>query len=251
MIAVENLTKSFKRRGKLFRAVDGISFGCAEGEALGIIGPNGAGKSTLFNMLATLLLPDAGRAAIAGHDIATEPEAVRQNIGFVSRDHRLYERMTPRENLRYFGLLNGIDKRDIDAVVDNLLTSLTLGDYMDVPVKSLSFGIGRRVSIGRGIIHRPPVLILDEPLVGLNVAEADVILNFIRDYHRQGQTIVFCSNVFEDVEIVCDRILIMIGGKIAVIGTLAELQAMTGAEYIKDIYTNIFLNVKDCAGVRS
>src|SRR6187402_1932027 len=126
MIVAENLTKAFTHRGKIVRAVDGVSFTCAAGEALGIIGRNGAGKSTLFRMLATLLPADSGRATVAGHDVAEEPEAVRESIGFVSRDHGLYHNMTPHENLRYFGLLNGLPRHDIDAIVDDVLTSLTL-----------------------------------------------------------------------------------------------------------------------------
>jgi len=239
MIAAENLTKTFDKQGKKVRAVDNVSFACAAGETLGIIGTNGAGKTTLLRMLATLLPADSGHATIAGHDVANESDAVRENIGFSSPSHGLYERMTARENVRYFGLLSGIPKQDIDAIVNDVLRSLSLSAEADTPVKALSTGMRQRVSLARAIVHQPPVLLLDEPTNGLDVPSARVILDFVHESGRDGQTVIFCTHIMEHVEDVCDRIAIMDKGRIVADGTLADLRARTGETRLSEVFLAI------------
>lgn len=240
MIAAEDLTKTFSRKPGSACALNGVTFACRSGEILGIIGPNGAGKTTLMRVLATLIPADSGRATVAGHDVAADPDAVRENIGFVSPSHGLYERMTPRENVRYFGLLSGIPKRDIDAVVDDVLRSLSLGGDADVRVAALSTGMRQRASLARAIVHQPPVLLLDEPTNGLDVPSARIVLDFIRESRREGQAVIFCTHIMEHAEDVCDRVAVLDHGRIAAEGTLSELQARTGDKRLTDIFLKIW-----------
>lgn len=239
MIAAEDLTKTFSRKPGSAYALNGVTFACRSGEILGIIGPNGAGKTTLMRVLATLIPADSGRATVAGHDVAADPDAVRESIGFVSPSHGLYERMTPRENVRYFGLLSGIPKHDIDAVVDDVLRSLSLGRDADVPVRMLSTGMRQRVSLARAIVHQPPVLLLDEPTNGLDLPSARIVLDFIRESRREGQAVIFCTHIMEHAEDVCDRVAVLDRGRIAAEGTLSELQARTADKRLAGVLPSL------------
>jgi len=237
MIEVKNLTKSFeKARGESVRALDGVSLSCRPGEVFGIIGPNGAGKTTLLRVLSTLILPTSGTATIAGHDILTDADAVRESIGFVSPSHGLYDTMTVRENVRYFGLLSGVPKQDIDAVIQDVMVALSIADQANVLCKKLSTGIRQRVSIARAIVHQPPVLFFDEPTNGLDVPSSRVILDFIRTCRKEGQVVVFCSHIMEHVADVSDRIAVMEQGKVVAVDTLDGMRERTGRERLDDIY---------------
>ena len=163
MIEARNLCKVFtdKKRG-LIRAVDGVSFECHSGEIFGLLGPNGAGKTTLLRMLATILEPTSGTATVGGYDIRTHPQEVRQNIGYLSGSTALYERLTAREMVRYFGALYGLTTEAIATQTEQIFTELDMHEFADSRCDKLSTGQKQRVSIARTIVHRPPVLFFDD-----------------------------------------------------------------------------------------
>src|SRR6516225_8718078 len=158
MIVVENLEKSFRdlRRG-VVRAVDGVSFEARPGEIFGLLGPNGAGKTTTMRILCTVLRPTGGTARVAGYDVATQPEQVRQHIGFLSANTAIYDRMTARELVEYFGRLYGLNDERLNERVEAVFTSLQMNDFRDVLGAKLSTGMRQKVSIARAIVHDPPV----------------------------------------------------------------------------------------------
>lgn len=240
MIQVCELSKTFqdKKRGEV-KAVDRVSFECHPGEIFGLLGPNGAGKTTTLRMLATILTPSSGRASIAGHDIVREPEVVRQHIGFLTGAAGLYERLTPREVVAYFGALYGLSHEDIERRIRELFSTLEIDEYADRRCDKLSTGQKQRVSIARAIIHEPPVLFFDEPTSGLDVIAARTVVRFIRQCKNQGKTIVFSTHIMSEVEGLCDRIAVIYRGRIAAIGTLVELREQTGKTVFEDVFLKL------------
>jgi sodium transport system ATP-binding protein len=226
MIETKQLCKLFfdKKRGEI-RAVDSVSFCCQPGEIFGVLGPNGAGKTTLLRMLATILEPTSGTARVAGYDIREQPQEVRQNIGFLSGSTALYERLTAREMVTYFGALYGLAQGEIARRIEDIFTELDMHEFGDSRCDKLSSGQKQRVSIARTIIHQPPVLFFDEPTNGLDVITSRTITRFIRRCRDEGRTVVFSTHIMSEVEALCDRIAIIYRGQIAAIGTLEDLRA--------------------------
>jgi sodium transport system ATP-binding protein len=240
MIEVHQLSKTFrdKKRGEI-RAVDGVSFCCRPGEIFGLLGPNGAGKTTLLRMLATILAPTSGTATVAGFDIGGQPEAVRRNIGYLTGSAALYERLTAREMVTYFAELHGLPPARRAERIAAVFAALDIDEFADRRCDKLSTGQKQRVSIARAILHEPPVLFFDEPTAGLDVIAARTILRFIRRCRGEGRTVVFSTHIMSEVEALCDRIAVIYGGRIAAVGTLAELRAQTG----ETAFENVFLRL--------
>jgi ABC-type multidrug transport system, ATPase component len=240
MIEVDSLSKVFtdKKRGEV-RAVDGVSFTATPGEIFGLLGPNGAGKTTLIRMLATILEPTAGTARIQGHDIRTEPEKVRASIGYLTGSAGLYERLTAREMLEYFGALYGLPPAETKRRIDSLISELEMGEFANGRCDKLSTGQRQRVSIARSLLHQPPVLFFDEPTSGLDVVAARTVVRFIKRCRDEGRTVVFSTHIMSEVEALCDRIAVVYQGKIAAIGTLAELRARTGATTFETVFLRL------------
>jgi len=240
MIEVNGLSKVFtdKKRGTI-RAVDDVSLSCRPGEVFGILGPNGAGKTTLLRMLATILAPTNGTATVAGFDVATQAQQVRENIGYLSNSTALYERLTAREMVAYFGALYGLDAREIAHRTNEIFTQLDMHDFADGRCDKLSTGQKQRVSIARTIIHEPPVLFFDEPTNGLDVITARTITRFIRRCARENRTVVFSTHIMSEVEALCERIAVIHAGRVVAIGTLGELRAQTG----KQAFEHVFLSL--------
>ena len=240
MIEVSNLRKTFKdpKRGS-FTAVDDVSFDCRPGEIFGLLGPNGAGKTTLLRMLATILQPTGGRASIAGFDVAKQPEEVRKSIGYLSNSTALYERMTAREMVTYFGALYGLPSDEVKIRSEEIFDELEMGDFLDRRCDKLSTGQKQRVSIARTILHRPPVLFFDEPTNGLDVLTARTIKQFIRRCRDEGRTVVFSTHIMSEVEALCERIAVIYEGKIVALGTLEELRARTGKVAFEEVFLEL------------
>ena len=240
MIEVNQLCKEFtdKKRG-VVRAVNGVSFSCRPGEIFGLLGPNGAGKTTTLRMLATILEPTSGTATVAGHDVQREPQAVRINIGYLSGSTALYERLTAREMVAYFGALFGLAQGEIDQRIQEIFTELDMHEFADRRCDKLSTGQKQRVSIARTIIHQPPVLFFDEPTNGLDVITARTIIRFIRRCRDQGRTIVFSTHIMSEVEALCDRIGVIYEGKVVAIGSLAELRERTGKQVFEEVFLSL------------
>lgn len=240
MIETHNLTKVFrdKKRGQI-RAVDGISFRCQPGQIYGLLGANGAGKTTTLRMLATILQPTDGSARVAGFDITEQPEQVRTKIGFLSTATALYGRLTARELVEYFGRLNGLNGGALRRRTDELFALLGISDFADRRCDKLSTGMKQKVSIARTLVHDPPVMIFDEPTVGLDVMAARTIVGFIRDCRDRGKTVIFSTHVMSEAEKLCDTIAIIHNGKLLAEGTLSELRARSGLDDLEEIFVRM------------
>jgi sodium transport system ATP-binding protein len=236
-VVVRALTKYFYDEGRgEVRAVDGIDFTCRSGEILGLLGANGAGKTTTLRMLATILTPTGGSATVMGHDVAHAPEAVRRQIGFYSGSTALYPRLTARETIAFFGELGGVARERLRERVDSLVTRFGIGSYANARVEKLSSGMKQKVSIARTIVHDPPVLIFDEPTVGLDVLNAREMREAIAALRDEGKAILYSTHIMSEAEQLCDRIAIIHGGRIHACDTLAALRAATGQHYLEDIF---------------
>ncbi|HSG49994.1 MAG TPA: ABC transporter ATP-binding protein [Longimicrobiales bacterium] len=238
-VEVSSLRKTFydESRGEV-HAVEDISFACRPGEVFGLLGANGAGKTTTLRMLSTVLRPTGGSARVMGHDVVTHPEAVRENLGFYSASTALYPRLTARETLEFFARINRYPPEEVPARVEELVDRFGIREYAGARVEKLSSGMKQKVSIARTIAHDPPVLIFDEPTVGLDVLNALAMVKVIRELRDEGKTILFSSHIMSEVEKLCDRIGIIHRGRLLAIGTLKELQDRTGKHYLEDVFVH-------------
>jgi len=224
VIEVHGLQKSY---GEV-RALDGVSFTVAAGSVYGLLGPNGAGKSTTISILAGLVKPSAGRASVAGHDVAADPQAAKQALGFVPQDVVLYEELNARENLEFFGGLYGLGGATLRSRADELLKMIDLGDNAKRPVEKYSGGMKRRLNLACGLVHRPKVLLLDEPTVGIDPQARLHILSMVRDIARDGTTVLYTTHYLHEAEELCQRVAIIDHGRILAEGTLEDLRAQVG-----------------------
>jgi sodium transport system ATP-binding protein len=240
MIEAQGLRKVFrdKKRGEI-HAVEGVSFRCRPGEIYGLLGANGAGKTTTLRMLATILAPTGGTAKVAGFDVVEEPEKVRQHVGFLSTATALYGRLTAEEMVAYFGRLNGMDEARLKARIDELFSTLEMHEFRSGRCDKLSTGMKQKVSIARTLVHDPPVMIFDEPTLGLDVMTARTIVSFIRDCRARSKTVIFSTHVMSEAEKLCDRIGIIHDGRLLAEGTLAALQETHGERDLEEIFVKV------------
>lgn len=240
MIEAHGLTKVFqdRKRGEI-RAVDQLSFRALPGQIYGLLGANGAGKTTTLRMLATILQPTEGTARVAGYDVVQEPEKVRQHVGFLSTATALYGRLTAEEMVAYFGRLHGMEEAVLRARIEELFTTLDMNSFRDRRCDKLSTGMKQKVSIARTLVHDPPVMIFDEPTVGLDVMTARTIVGFIRDCRARGKTVLFSTHVMSEAEKLCDTIGIIHNGTLRAEGTLAELQRRYNETDLEEIFIRV------------
>ena len=236
MIEIERLTKRFYNPEPVV-AVDGISFSCQPGEIFGLLGPNGAGKTTTLRILATLLQPDEGTAVVAGHSVQEAPEAVRRSIGFLSANTGLYGRLTAGEMIRYFAELQEVP--DPAGRTAALIDRFGITKFAHVRCDRLSTGMKQKVSIARAIVHDPPVLIFDEPTLGLDVLVSETLLQFIESCREAGRCVLFSTHIMREAERLCDRIGIIHQGRILANGSLEELRTLTGEHYLEQIFIRL------------
>ena len=211
-----------------FTAVNGISFEIMEGEIFSLLGPNGAGKTTTISMLSTLYVPTSGEATIGGHSIKKEPMAVRNLIGVVPQDLALYEELTARENLMFWGQMYGLSGKTLNARIDEVLEQIGLTDKARQRLKTYSGGMKRRVNIGVGLLHRPRLLFMDEPTVGIDPQSRRAILDSVKDLNKQGMTVLYTTHYMEEAAELSDRVGIMDHGELIALGTQAELTKQVG-----------------------
>lgn len=224
MIETDNLTKHF---GSV-HAVQSLSLSVAGGEVFGLLGPNGAGKTTTIRMLTTLAAPTSGSARVAGADVAAEPLAVKRAIGVVPQMLNLDIDLTCAENLEYHGRLHRMAREDREARTEELLRFVGLWEKKDTPVEHLSGGMRRRLLIARGLMHRPRVVFLDEPTVGLDPQARRMIWGLIESLKKNGITILLTTHYIEEADALCDRVGIMRSGKIIALDAPASLKAGVG-----------------------
>jgi sodium transport system ATP-binding protein len=237
MIHVENLTKSFRdlRRGNVL-AVDHVSFDAKPGEVFGLLGPNGAGKTTTMRILCTALKPTGGIATLAGFDVVEQASQVRQNIGFLSANTAIYDRMSAWETVEFFGKLYGLTDAHLRSRMESVFTTLQMNDFRDVLGGKMSTGMRQKVSIARAIVHDPPVMIFDEPTLGLDVLVARAVLDNIKRLRDQGKCILYSTHIMREVEKLCDHVAIVSKGRIQTAGTLEELRERHGQEDLEELF---------------
>jgi sodium transport system ATP-binding protein len=237
MIDVENLRKVFMtHKGEEITAVNSLAFKVLPGEIYGLLGPNGAGKTTTLRMLAGLMTPTVGKISVAGVtavDLANhiaEPLELKKRIGFLTANTGLYQRLTPREVLTYFGELRGQSTAEIKQQTDYLIQILDMGPFADQRCEGLSTGQRQRVQIARTLVGNPPVLILDEPTLGLDVLSNQLILRFIAESGKRGRTIILSTHFLDEVEDIATRLAE---------GTLEELRILAGKTRLSDIFREL------------
>jgi ABC-2 type transport system ATP-binding protein len=228
IIEVDALVKQFGT----FTAVDGVSFQVLEGEIFGFLGPNGAGKTTTINILATLLPATSGTATLAGFDVRTQPNQVRQSIGMVFQDASLDDRLTADENLTFHAMLYDVPKKIRAGRMDQLLEIVGLTDRRRSLVRTFSGGMKRRLEIARGLLHHPAVLFLDEPTVGLDPQTRNAIWEHVRRLRKEIGITVFMTTHYLDEAENCDRIAIIDQGKLQAVDTPAALKRRLGGDVI-------------------
>jgi sodium transport system ATP-binding protein len=240
MIESRGLTKVFqdKKRGTI-KAVDHVSFICQPGQIYGLLGANGAGKTTTLRTLATILEPTDGTAIICGHDVMDEPEKVRANVGFLSTATALYPRLTAQEMVEYFGRLNSLQGDTLNRRVDELFNRLDMNAFRDRRCDKLSTGMKQKTSIARTLVHDPPVMIFDEPTLGLDIMTARAIIDFIRECRQRGKTVIFSTHVMSEVEKLCDVIGIIQSGKLLAEGSLDELRERYKQKDLEEIFVQV------------
>ncbi len=233
-IEVKNLKKSFGD----FQAVQDANFTAVSGEVLSLLGPNGAGKSTTISMLSGLLNPTAGDASIMGHSVMKEPAAAKKSLGVVPQDIALYPDLSARENLVFWGKMYGLRGADLKQRVDEVLEIIGLADRQKDQVGKFSGGMKRRVNIGAALLHKPEVVIMDEPTVGIDPQSRRHILDNVKELNQQGMTVLYTTHYMEEAAELSHHIAIMDKGKVIAYGTHDELIKMVGEQTRIDLTLN-------------
>jgi ABC-2 type transport system ATP-binding protein len=231
-IAISNLRKSYGPK----RAVADLSFEVAAGEILGFLGPNGAGKSTTVKMLTGLLTPDGGTAQVCGLDIVRQPMEAKARFGYIPEQPVVYETLTANEYLELIGSLYHLDTRTREARATELLELFGIENERHQRLKEFSKGMKQKVVISAALIHRPDVLILDEPFDGLDANTAMVLKQLLRRFADQGKAVLFCSHILEVVERICSRIVVINNGQLVAQGSSADICAQTQANSLDEAF---------------
>lgn len=237
MIRLESVTK---RYGKV-TAVHPLDLHVRRGELFGFLGPNGAGKTTTIRMIVGVLRPTAGRVLIAGHDLAREPEAAKRHIGYIPDRPFLYDKLTGREFLRFVAGLWGQNGAEAERRAEELLELFELTPWQDALVESYSHGMRQKLLISAALVHRPDVIVVDEPMVGLDPKGARLIKDLLRAFTAQGGTVFLSTHTLEVAEALCDRIAILTGGRIRAMGTMEELrrEAEAGTAGLEEVFLKL------------
>ena len=247
LLQVKGLTKTFqlsakqqkleKTREKVRTAVDHLSFTAYEGEIFGLLGPNGAGKTTTLRLLATLIRPDSGDAMVDGASVVREPDEVRGRIGFLTSELKLEDCFTPNYLFNFFAGLHKVDPAVRDRRRQELFARFGIDKFAEVKVANLSTGMKQKVSLVVSIVHNPDIIIFDEPTNGLDVLTAKVVTDFLQQLREEGKTIIVSTHIFSLIEKLCDRVGIIISGKMIVCDTLDRV---CGGMNLEDRFFDIY-----------
>lgn len=255
LIRVEGLSKSFKLSSKqqkiektnekIRRAVNGLSFEAYEGEIFGLLGPNGAGKTTTLRLLATLIKPDSGDAFIDGYSIVKEPHMVRSKIGFLTSELKLEEFFTPNYLFDFFSDLHGISPEISAKRKQDLFSRFGIDKFAEVKVADLSTGMKQKASLAISLVHDPDIIIFDEPTNGLDVLTAKVVTDFLIHLRDEGKTVIVSTHIFSLIEKICDRVGIIIDGKMEICDTL---EAVCAEKSLEDSFFDIYARYAQAKG---
>jgi sodium transport system ATP-binding protein len=232
MIDVIDLHKSF---GPV-HALRGMAFSAPDGQITGLLGPNGAGKTTTLRILYTLLRPDSGTACVDGIDAARDPQAVQWRIGALPDAHGIYPRLTARENIRYFGNLHGLDGPGLEGAIFHLSQVLEMEDFIDRRADGFSTGQRMKVAIARALVHQPRNILLDEPTNGLDVMSTRAMRGFICRLKEEGCCVLFSSHIMQEVQALCDHIVVISQGRVVACGSEEDLKQQTGKTSLEDAF---------------
>ena len=235
MIKATSLTKSYGT----VSAVSDVSFEAASGKVTALLGPNGAGKSTILRILSTIISPDTGSATIDGLDVTTDTMDVRREIGVLPHNTGIYDRLTAIENIRYFGNLHQVKRTELNDRIDKLIHLLDMNEFCNRRVSGFSQGQKMKVALARALIHDPQYILLDEPTNGLDVMATRALRKVIHDIKDAGKCILFSSHVMQEVESLCDHLVILGHGKHKFSGTIKELQEKSGTANLEDAFVMI------------
>jgi len=235
MLEARDLTKSF---GKV-SAVRGVSFAARDGQITGLLGPNGAGKSTTLRMLYTVLRPDSGDAFIDGVSVLADPLAARRAIGVLSHGAGIYNHLTARENIVYFGELHGLSRADRDARAAELIETLEMQPFADRLAKGFSQGQKLKTALARALVHKPRNVLLDEPTNGLDVMAVRNLRKLLGTLRDAGHCVLFSSHVMQEVEQLCDEVVVIAGGQVVAAGAIADIRARAGNQQLEDAFVQL------------
>ena len=239
MIRVQGISKSFGA----VQAVNGVSFEAADGRVTGLLGPNGAGKSTTLRILYTVMKPDSGTASIDGVDVVTQSLEARRRIGTLPHGSGLYPHLTARENIAYYARLYGVAANRLDEKVERVIRLLEIEDFADRRTKGFSQGQRTKVALARALVHEPQNVILDEPSNGLDVMATRSLRALIRNLRAEGKCVLFSSHVMQEVAALCDEIVIIAGGRVAVDASPDGIRRATGCEDLEEAFVKAIARV--------
>jgi sodium transport system ATP-binding protein len=229
-------TRQLSRSFGAVHAVQGVDFHVGPGEIVGLLGPNGAGKTTILRMIAGILTPDQGEVRLHGRQVASDPIWAKSHVGFLSGDTQMYQRLSPRESLDYFGRLYGMEEPRLTRRIGELVERLEMGSFADRPCGTLSSGQKQRANIARAFLHEPDLLILDEPTTALDVVSGHFIVEAIRAERQAGRAVLFSTHIMSEAEYLCDRILLLHEGRVVDQGTIPDLLWRSGCANLTDTF---------------
>jgi sodium transport system ATP-binding protein len=235
MIDAQQLNKSFGS----YKAVDNLSFQIPDGEIFGLLGPNGAGKTTTLRILSTLLKADSGKAIVNGLEVTTNSEAIRQIIGVVNGGMGLYDRLSGREVLHYFGQLYGLSKSTVETRISELDQLLSLGNTLDKKCGDFSTGMKQKIVIARAVLHDPPVIFFDEATNGLDVMARRAVLDFVKAYPQGKRTVIYSTHIMHEVEELCQRVAVIYKGKMIALDSIENLLSKTQTKNLEQAFFHL------------
>jgi sodium transport system ATP-binding protein len=235
MIEVDRLHKRF---GELV-AVRDVSFRIGRGEIVALLGPNGAGKTTTMRVMSGLVRATAGTVRVNGIDVAEQPQAVQRQLGVMPDGGGLYKRLTARENIAYFGQLQGLRPTELDARIGELSEFLGMQSIIDRRADGFSHGERTKVALARAIVHQPDFVLLDEPTNGLDVLTTRAVRRLLLDQKAKGRTVILSSHLMHEVSQICDRVIVISNGQVAADGSLEQLRALSGCEDLEDVFVHL------------
>jgi ABC-2 type transport system ATP-binding protein len=255
IVEIRDLYKEYNSKGRAVRALNGVDLSIEEGEFFGLLGPNGAGKTTLIQCITTLLIPTRGQISVCGYDVLREPSKVRASIGcMLTGERSIYWKLTGRENLDYFGALYHMPKRDRRARTEELISMLSMDEFIDRRVETYSSGQKMKIAFAKTLIAEPPVIILDEPTITLDVIASKELRQIIKETNRKGTTVIYTTHLMFEAEELCDRVAIIDEGVIKGLDTVEGLKkSVEGDKKIKLSFSEPFTmadSLRAIAGVR-